>query len=72
MNTLQASLLQLYINTATVKVLSVDSNNLNAQEASPISIAMCCLEELYIHVNNLGDDGAVMACYHEGLPKLAN
>ncbi|XP_065900976.1 leucine-rich repeat-containing protein 74B-like [Dysidea avara] len=48
------------INTNTVKVLYMMSNDLTSQEASAISDMMTCLEELYISRNKLGDDGAVI------------
>ena len=46
------------INTSTVKVLNMSSNDLTAQEAVAISDMMICLEELYIRNNKLGDHGA--------------
>ena len=46
------------ISTNTVKLLSMWSNCLTAQEASAISDMMTCLEELYISSNKLGDNGA--------------
>ncbi|XP_065885091.1 protein NLRC3-like isoform X2 [Dysidea avara] len=46
--------------TKTVKVLDMQSNDLTAQEALAISDMMTCLEKLYISVNKLGDDGAVI------------
>ncbi|XP_065890344.1 protein NLRC3-like isoform X2 [Dysidea avara] len=51
------------ISTNAVKVLCMDSDGLIAQEASAISDIMCCLEELYIRNNKLGDDGAVILSY---------
>ena len=46
------------INTSTVKVLNMSSNDLTAQEAVAISDMMICLEELDIRYNKLGDLGA--------------
>ena len=46
------------VTTSTVKVLSMRSNDLTAQEAGAISDMMICLEELYINDNKLGDHGA--------------
>ena len=45
------------IDTSTVKVLHINEG-LTAQEAVAISSMMVCLEELYIHRNKLGDNGA--------------
>ena len=46
------------INTSTVKVLDMWSNDLTAQEAVAISDMMICLEELNISSNKLGDHEA--------------
>ena len=48
------------ITTNTIKILCINGNDLKTQEASVISDVMCCLEELYIRDNSLGDDGAVI------------
>ena len=46
------------INTSTVKMLNMESNNLTAQKAVAISNMMICLEKLNMHSNRLGDHGA--------------
>ena len=46
------------ITTSTVKVLLMCGNDLTAQDTSPISDMMICLEELFISYNKLGDHGA--------------
>ena len=57
------------INTNTVKVLNMMSNDLTSQEASAISDMMTCLGELNISNNKLSNDGAVMLS--EGITKTS-